>query len=149
MVLKRCASRPRPPLSAADRDRAALIERARCTTFCLRRVPGSEDDQACYGLWVQETIIRHGYRGAWLPGAVDNWMDSIGALHLANQILRHMQQLGLMSEAARLKMTNIFAMEVICSCTSHFRMTALQVLMWLHRDISGFELVRESAAAAE
>lgn len=148
MVLKRLASRPRPPLSAADMDKAALIERARCTTFCLRPIPGQQQGD-CFGVWVQENVVHHGYRGAWLPGAVDNWTDSIAALHIANQILRHMQRLGLISEKARLSKANIFAIEVICNCASRFRMTALQVLLWLRRDLAGWELVRETASAAE
>ena len=129
----------------AEVDRRALIDLARCTTFSIRRGPRD----AYPRVWVQETVPRHGYREAPLQGAVDDWTEVLGARHLAHQILCHVQELGLITEAQRVRIWDVFALEVVRNLKTRFRMTALQIVLWMRRDLTGVELVRETEAAAE
>lgn len=155
MVLKRLASgtmkRKRPakpgfkPEPGEPSGIAARIERARLTTFSAKYPPGDVYRR----LWVQETVPRHGYRSGFLPDVIDDWTSSIGSQVLANAILGHCEQMGLISESKRLRITHLFAAEVCGQLGEHFRMCALHVLLWVRRDMSGYELVREAQSAAE
>lgn len=151
MVLKQLSKSPRRPkpqkTAAGDEPSgiAALIKRATLTTFSVRHPP----NDVCRRLWVQETVERHGYRAAFLPGVVTDWSTDHGSQYLANLILSHCQELGLISETERMRKTHLFALEVCRNLGENFRMCALHVLLWQRRDMTGFELVRESQSAAE
>lgn len=124
---------------------AARIERARLTTFSAKYPPGDVYRR----LWVQETVPRHGYRAGFLPDVVEDWTSDIGSQVLANAILGHCEQMGLISESKRLRITQLFAIEVCSQLGEHFRLCALHVLFWIRRDMGGYELVREAHSAAE
>jgi hypothetical protein len=124
---------------------AALIERARLTTFWAKYPPGDVYRR----VWVQETVPRHGYHAGFLPDVVEDWTSDIGSQVLANAILWYCEQLGLLSESKRLRITHLFAIEVCSQLGENFRLCALHVLLWIRRDMGGYELVREAQSAAE
>lgn len=84
-----------------------------------------------------------------MAGVVEDWTEIIGARRLAHLILAYMESLGLITEAQRLRVADVFALEVILHLKTRFKLNALHVVLWLRRDLTGRELVQQSEADTE
>lgn len=155
---RRCASPGRrrcperfEPFGELDAEQLDRYARAAQVAFLLRagRISCHHAERDGYKLWVTETVPRQACRQAPMAVECEDWREDEAAWEIGGVILSHLEQMGLVSARRCARVQALLTREVISRLPAGWRLTGLQVLYYIDREMSGPEVVSAAEARWE